>query len=63
LLRPNLNIRTGNWRMTRHTNAFSETAANHEHMMAIYFMHYNFARIHKTLKITPAMAANVTPKL
>jgi len=32
-------------------------------MMAIYFMHYNFVRIHKTLKITPAMAANVTPKL
>ena len=49
--------------MTQHTNAFSEKAANHEHMMAIYFMHYNFARIHKTLKITPAMAANVTPKL
>jgi len=36
---------------------------NHAHMMAIYFMHYNFVRIHKTLKITPAMAANVTPKL
>ena len=32
-------------------------------MMAIYFMHYNFVRIHKTLKITPAMAANVTGKL
>jgi hypothetical protein len=32
-------------------------------MMAIYFMHYNFVRIHKTLKMTPAMAAGVTPKL
>jgi hypothetical protein len=32
-------------------------------MMAIYFMHYNFVRIHKTLRVTPAMAANVTPKL
>ena len=32
-------------------------------MMAIYFMHYNFVRIHQTLKITPAMAAGVTPKL
>jgi hypothetical protein len=35
----------------------------HNHMMAIYFMHYNFVHIHKTLKMTPAMAANVTPKL
>ena len=45
----------GNRRMTRLTNAFSKKAANHAHMMAIYFMHYNFVRIHKTLKITPAM--------
>ena len=37
--------------------------ANHAHMMAIYFMHYNFVRIHQTLKITPAMAASVTGKL
>ena len=41
--------------MTRLTNAFSKKAENHAHMMAIYFMHYNFVRIHKTLKITPAM--------
>lgn len=61
--RQNLNIRMGNRRMTRLTNAFSKKAANHQHMMAIYFMHYNFARIHQTLKITPGMAANVTPKL
>jgi len=61
--RQNLNIRMGNHRMTRLTNAFSKKAVNHAHMMAIYFMHYNFVRIHKTLKITPAMAANVTPKL
>ncbi len=53
----------GNRRMTRLTNAFSKKAVNHAHTMAIYFMHYNFVRIHKTLKITPAMAANVTPKL
>jgi hypothetical protein len=53
----------GNRRMTRLTNAFSKKAANHEHMMAIYFMHYNFVRIHQTLKVTPAMAAGVTPKL
>ena len=49
-------------RMTRPTNAFSKKAANHAHMMAIYFMHYNFVRIHQTLKVTPAMAAGVTGK-
>ena len=56
----NLTIRMGNRRMTRLTNAFSKKAENHAHMMAIYFMHYNFVRIHQTLKITPAMAAGVT---
>jgi IS1 family transposase len=61
--RQNLNIRMGNRRMTRLTNAFSKKAENHAHMMAIYFMHYNFVRIHKTLKITPAMAASVSTKL
>ncbi len=61
--RQNLNIRMGNRRMTRLTNAFSKKAANHAHMMAIYFMHYNFVRIHHTLKVTPAMAAGVTGKL
>ena len=61
--RLNLNIRMGNRRMTRLTNAFSKKAENHTHMMAIYFMHYNFVRIHQTLKITPAMAAGVTKKL
>jgi IS1 family transposase len=61
--RQNLNIRMGNRRMTRLTNAFSKKAENHAHMMAIYFMHYNFVRIHQTLKVTPAMAAGVTPKL
>jgi hypothetical protein len=58
-----LNIRMGNRRMTRLTNAFSKKAENHAHMMAIYFMHYNLVRIHQTLKVTPAMAAGVTPKL
>jgi IS1 family transposase len=61
--RQNLNIRMGNRRMTRLTNAFSKKAANHAHMMAIYFMHYNFVRIHQSLRITPAMAAKVTSKL
>jgi IS1 family transposase len=61
--RQNLSMRMGNRRMTRLTNAFSKKAKNHEYMMAIYFMHYNFVRIHQTLKITPAMAAGVTSKL
>jgi len=61
--RQNLNIRMGNRRMTRLTNAFSKKAENHAHMMAIYFMHYNFVRIHQTLRVTPAMAAGVTDKL
>jgi IS1 family transposase len=61
--RQNLNIRMGNRRMTRLTNAFSKKAENHAHMMAIYFMHYNFVRIHQTTKVTPAMAAGVTSKL
>jgi IS1 family transposase len=61
--RSNLSIRMGNRRMTRLTNAFSKKAENHAHMMAIYFMHYNFVRIHQTLKITPAMAAGVSSKL
>ena len=61
--RSNLSMRMGNRRMTRLTNAFSKKAENHAHMMAVYFMHYNFVRIHQTLRITPAMAAGVTPKL
>ncbi len=61
--RQNLNIRMGNRRMTRLTNAFSKKAVNHDHMMAVYFMHYNFVRIHQTLKVTPAMAVGVTSKL
>ena len=59
--RSNLSMRMGNRRMTRLTNAFSKKAKNHEHMMAVYFMHYNFVRIHQTLRITPAMAAGLLP--
>jgi hypothetical protein len=61
--RQNLNIRMGNRRMTRLTNALSKKAANHDHMIAIYFMHYNFVCIHQTLRVIPAMAAGVTKKL
>jgi len=48
---------------TRLTNAFSKKAENHAHAVAIYFMRYNFVRIHQTLRCTPAMAAGVTTKL
>jgi hypothetical protein len=41
----------------------SKKAENHAHMMAIYFMHYNFVRIHQTLRVTPAIAAGVTGEL
>jgi hypothetical protein len=49
--------------MTRLTNAFSKKMENHAHAMALHFLYYNFVRIHKTLKTTPAMAAGVTDRL
>jgi len=61
--RMNLNIRMGLRRFTRLTNAFSKKMENHCHALAIYFMHYNFCRIHQTLRVTPAMAAGVSDKL
>ena len=44
-------------RFTRLTNGFSKKIENHAHMVALYFLHYNFCRIHKTLRVTPAMEA------
>ncbi|MFO1037403.1 MAG: IS1 family transposase [Geminicoccaceae bacterium] len=61
--RANLTMRMSMRRFTRLTNAFSKDAENHAHAIAIHFMHYNFARIHQTLRVTPAMAAGVTTKL
>jgi IS1 family transposase len=61
--RQNLNMRMGMRRFTRLTNAFSKKLENHCHALALYFMYYNFCRIHKTLKVAPAMAAGVTDKL
>ncbi|HXP79542.1 MAG TPA: IS1 family transposase [Verrucomicrobiae bacterium] len=58
--RQNLTMRMNMRRFTRLTNAFSKKVENHFAMVAIHFMHYNFARIHKTLRVTPAMAAGIT---
>jgi IS1 family transposase len=61
--RQNLTQRMLNRRFTRLTNAFSKKVENHEHSVALHFMYYNFVRIHRTLKVTPAMAAGVTDRL
>jgi hypothetical protein len=50
-------------RFTRLTNAFSKKVENHCHALALYFVFYNFTRIDKTLRVTPAMAAGVTDRL
>jgi hypothetical protein len=50
-------------RFTRLTNGFSKKIENHVAAIAVYFMYYNFVRIHQTLRTTPAMAAGVTEKL
>ena len=61
--RSNLTLRMHNRRFTRLTNAFSKKFDSHVHMVAIYTVWYNWVRIHKTLKVTPAMAAGLTDKL
>jgi IS1 family transposase len=58
--RQNLTMRMSMRRMTRLTNGFSKKLENHRHAIALYFMYYNFCRIHQTLKITPAMAAGLS---
>jgi hypothetical protein len=61
--RQNLTMRMAMRRFTRLTNAFSKKLANHEAAVALHFMHYNFVRIHQSLRVTPAMAAGVTDRL
>jgi IS1 family transposase len=57
--RQNLTMRMGMRRFTRLTNGFSKKAENLAHAVALHFMHYNFCRVHQTLRVTPAMEAGI----
>ncbi|MGH7039806.1 MAG: IS1 family transposase [Stellaceae bacterium] len=61
--RANLTMRMSMRRFTRLTNAFSKKIENHAHMVALYAIWYNFVRIHKTLRVSPAMAAGIETRL
>ena len=50
-------------RFTRLTNGFSKKVENHMHAVALHFMYYNFLKVHQTLKVTPAMEADLTDRL
>lgn len=58
--RQNLTMRMSMRRFTRLTNAHSKKIENHIHAIALYFMYYNFARIHSSLRVTPAMEAGIS---
>lgn len=61
--RQNLTMRMHMRRFTRLTNAFSTKVENHAYQVALHFMHYNFVRVHKTLRVAPAMEAGVSDRL
>jgi hypothetical protein len=61
--RQNLSVRMGIRRYTRLTNAFSRKIENHAAAVALYYFAYNFVKIHRSLRVTPAMAAGVTDRL
>lgn len=58
--RQNLTMRMHMRRFTRLTNAFSKKVENHAHSIALHFMYYNYCRVHKTLRVTPAMEAGLS---
>ena len=58
--RQNLTMRMSMRRFTRLTNGFSKKIENHQHALSLYFMYYNFCRVHQTLRVTPAMEAGVS---
>ncbi len=60
--RQNLTLRMHNRRFTRCTNAFSKKMENHWLAIALHFVYYNFVKVHKTLRVTPAMEAGLTKK-
>ena len=61
--RANLTMRMSIRRFTRLTNAFSKKLENHTAALGLFFAHYNFCRIHQSLRVTPAMAAGVTSRV
>ena len=61
--RSNLNLRMGVRRFTRLTNAFGKKLENQVHSLALWLVYYNFVRVHKTLRMSPAMAAGLTETL
>jgi IS1 family transposase len=61
--RQNLTMRTNIRRLTRKTNAFSKKIENHRHAQALHFVYYNFVRIHKSLRVAPAMEAKLIKRI